>query len=187
MDPINVVVVGVADDGRNPVHGLSLGDVGGRRECLHEGSNGLLELGNSAVVQTLDAGVALAVIRNAEVDLAGHDVTDVLLNGLETGDGGLLGPAERDAEPDKLLGRRNGPQLPGSDDTKVGASTLEAPQQVGVLGARGLDDAAISQDDSGAIDEVGGKAVHVGAEAEAAVKEVSRNTDTAAVSGITLL
>ena len=178
MDPIDFVVVGVGNHSLDPVESLRLRDVVALGEGVQKRLEGLPPLSRGTVVETFDSRLALVVVANTEVHLAGLDVFDVLLDSLKTGNSSLLGPSEGDSEPGEGLGRLEGGQLPGSDDTKVGAGTLDSPEEVGVLGSRGGLHTAVSQDDIDALDEVQSKAVHVGAESVTSVKEVTRDTNT---------
>jgi hypothetical protein len=177
-DPVNIVVVGVADYGLDPVEALGVGDVPSSRESVEQRRDVLLPGGGSTIVQALDGGLALAVVTNTEVDLAWCLVLGICLDGLESSDSGALVPSEGHTESGQGLGSLEGAQVPFCNNSKIRSRALDTPQKVGVLGARGLNNTAVGQDDRHALDEIKSKAVHVRAEPESSVKEVARNTHT---------
>lgn len=178
VDPVNLVIVGVSDNGLDPVEGLGLGNVVALREGVQERLEGLRPLSRSTVVQTLDTRLSLVIVANTEVDFTGHDVLGVFLNSFKTGNGSVLSPSKRDTEFGEYLGRCESAQLPRSNDTEVRTGALDTPEEISVRSSGSLLHAPVSQNNGNTLDEVQGKTVHVGAETEASMEEVAGNTDT---------
>lgn len=178
VKPIDFIVVGVRNDSLDPVESLRLGNGVALGKGIEKWLESLLPLSCSTVVETFDSRLTLVVVANAEVDLTGLNILHVLLDSLKTGNGGILGPSQRDTKLGEGLRCLESARLPRSNNTEVRTSSLDTPEEVGILRGRSGLDGTISQDDVNALDGIQGKTVHVGAETIASVSEVTRNANT---------